>query len=90
MSTRERAYNILSRFSDEELERFVAYFGIIYPDTDIDASENNSSFRPVSLPSDDVKERKAAFERMKKACRRIPDLNEKKSLAEHREEKYGK
>ena len=31
MSTREKAYNILNQFSEEELERFVAYFSIIYP-----------------------------------------------------------
>ena len=39
---------------------------------------------------DDLTERRAAFERMEKLCRYIPELDEKKELAEYREEKYGK
>ena len=75
MSKQEQAINILKRFSDDELERFIAYFGIIYP---------------ADKKDDDLAERKAAFERMKSVCRYIPDLDEKKELAEYREEKYGK
>ena len=37
---------------------------------------------------DDMAERRAAFERMKGVCRYIPALDEKKELAEYREEKY--
>lgn len=48
-------------------------------------------FRRVHPPkTDDMKERRAAFERLEKLRRHIPDLDEKKELAEYREEKYGK
>ncbi len=40
--------------------------------------------------NDDMLERRAAFERLKKMCRSIPDLDEKKELEEYREERYGK
>ena len=47
-------------------------------------------FRRAFPPmSDDVTERREAFERLEKMCRYIPDLDEKKELAEYREEKYG-
>ena len=39
--------------------------------------------------NDDMAERRAAFERMKSIIRPIPGLDEKKELAEYREEKYG-
>ncbi len=39
---------------------------------------------------DDMAKRRAAFERLEKMCKYIPDLDEKKELAEYREEKYGK
>ena len=38
---------------------------------------------------DDMQKRRAAFERMEKLCRYIPNLDEKKALEEYREEKYG-
>lgn len=75
MSKQDQAISILKQFSDSELDRFIAYFGIIYP---------------VSDDKDDAEERRAAFERMKSVCRYIPDLDEEKELAEYREEKYGK
>ncbi len=40
--------------------------------------------------SNDLESRRAAFERLEKLCRYIPELDEKKELAEYREEKYGK
>ena len=73
MSKQEQAISILKRFSDVELDRFIAYFGIIYP-----AGESN-----------DMEERRAAFERMKRVCRYIPDLDEKKELEEYRKERFG-
>ncbi len=46
-------------------------------------------FRKMYPPkNDDMAERRAAFERMKGVCRYIPELDEKKELAEYREEKY--
>ncbi len=74
MSKQEQAISILKRFSDVELDRFIAYFGIIYP-----ADESNG----------EMEERRAAFERMKSVCRYIPDLDEKKELEEYRKGKYG-
>ena len=48
-------------------------------------------FRRAYPPkTDDMAERRAAFERMKSVCKYIPELDEKKELAEYREEKYGK
>lgn len=47
-------------------------------------------FRNIHPPKDDdLSERRAAFDRMKKACRPIPNLDEKAELARYREEKYG-
>ena len=46
-------------------------------------------FRKMYPPkNDDMAERREAFERMKSVCRYIPELDEKKQLAEYREEKY--
>ena len=92
MSTKERALTILNRFSEEELERFVAYFGIIYPVSDDtgEVSQKHSEIKLTSCPSDEIEERRAAFARMEALCRPIPDLDEKKELAEYREEKYGR
>lgn len=75
MSTKEMAYSILEKFSEEELERFVAYFGIIYP---------------VSDAKEELTEKQKAFQQLESIIRNIPDLDEKKELAEYREEKYGK
>ena len=45
-------------------------------------------FRNVHPPKDDnIEERRAAFERMKSLCRKTPDLDEEKELAQYREEK---
>ncbi len=40
--------------------------------------------------NDDMAERRAAFERLEKLRRPMQELDEKKELAEYREEKYGK
>ncbi len=58
--------------------------GMIY--TEVGSIQAKSSYPPMS---DDATERREAFERWEKTCRYIPDLNEKKELAEYREEKYG-
>ena len=45
-------------------------------------------FKRMFTPkNDDMAERRAAFERLEKSCRYIPYLDEKKELAEYREEK---
>lgn len=46
-------------------------------------------FKRLFTPKDDMAERRAAFERLEKSCRYIPDLDDEKELAEYREEKYG-
>lgn len=74
MNTREVAYSIIDRLSEEELEKFIAQF--------------RTSSRTEA--DDDLKERRGSFERLQKLCRYIPDLDENKELAEYREEKYGK
>ena len=75
MSIREIAYSIIDQLTKEELESFVVLFGRVHP--------------PKS-DEDDLKKRREAFERLEKLRRYIPDLDEKKELAEYREEKYGK
>ena len=75
MSTKEMAYSILEQLTEEELQGFVALFRRVHP---------------PKTDDDDIAERRAAFERLEKMCRPIPDLDEKKELAEYREEKYGK
>ncbi len=48
-------------------------------------------FRRAYPPkSNDLASQRAAFERLEKLCRYIPELDERKELAEYREEKYGK
>ena len=74
MSTKEIAYSIFEQLTEEELQGFVALFRKLHP----------------PKTDDDITERRAAFERLEKLCRPIPDLDEKKELAEYREEKYGK
>ena len=41
------------------------------------------------LEDDDMKERQAAFGRLEKMCRYVPDFDAKKELEEYRQEKYG-
>lgn len=38
---------------------------------------------------DDMKERQAAFDRLEKMCRYVPNFDEKRELEEYRQEKYG-
>ena len=75
MVKQEQAINILKQFNDAELDRFIAYFSIIYP---------------VRSDENEMQKRRDAFERMKQVSRYIPGLDDKKELAEYREEKYGK
>ena len=86
MSTREIAYSIFNQFDEEALQGFIAFFSKFYPpkiDTKADYSEFGNT-------TDNMEERRAAFERLEKMCRHIPDIDEKKELAEYREEKYSK
>ena len=75
MSTKEIAYSILERLSEEQLKGFIALFSGVYPDKD----DNDAQAR-----------RDEAFQRLEKMRRPMPNLDEKKELAEYREEKYGK
>ena len=83
MSTREIAYSIFQQLTEEELKGFIALFQRIY-------SVNSETSPDIDAESDEMEKRRAAFMRMEKLRRPIPDLNEKKELAEYREEKYGK
>ena len=75
MSTRELAHNILEQLTEEQLKGFIALFGGMYQ-----ASDNGG----------DRARREEAFRRLESMRRSIPDLDEKKTLAEYREEKYGR
>ena len=58
--------------------------GMIY--TEVGSIQAKSSDSPIA---DDVIERRKAFERLEKMCKDISDIDEKKELGEHRDEKYG-
>ena len=75
MSTKEIAYSIFEQLTEEELQGFVALFRRVHP---------------PKTDDDDIAERRAIFEELEKMRRPMPDLDEKKELAEYREEKYGK
>ena len=75
MSTKEMAYSIFEQLTEEELQGFVALFRRVHP---------------PKTDDDDIAERRAAFEELEKMRRPMPDLDEKKELAEYREEKYGR
>lgn len=81
MSTKEMAYSIIDQLGEEELQCFITLFRRLYP-----PKENLENGKQEH---DEMAERRAAFERMKNACRYIPDLDEKQELAAYREEKYG-
>ena len=74
MTKQEKAINIIKQFSDGELDRFITYFSIIYP---------------INTDADGMTEKQRALEEIKSIIRPIPDLDEKKELAEYRKEKYG-
>ena len=74
MSTQEMAINILKQFSEKELERFIAYFGIIYP---------------VKTDEETLTEKQRALKELGGMIHHIPNLDDEKELAEYREEKYG-
>jgi hypothetical protein len=83
MSTREIAYNIFQQLTEDELKGFIALFQRVY-------SVKNETSPASDEESVDMEKRRAAFMRMEKLRRPMPDLDEKKELAEYREEKYGK
>ena len=58
--------------------------GMIY--TEVGSIQARLLDSPIS---DDVTDRREAFERLEKMCKGIPDIDEKKELGEHRDEKYG-
>ena len=45
--------------------------------------------RAYLLEDHDMKERQAAFDRLEKMCRYVPNFDEKRELEEYRQEKYG-
>ena len=74
MSTKEIAYSIIEQLTEEELEGFVTLFSRVHrPQTD----------------SDDQARRDEAFKTLESLRKNIPDFDEKKALAEYREEKFG-
>lgn len=75
MSTRELAYSIFEQLTEEELEGFVALFRRVHPPKNDDSAAQAR--------------RDEAFRRLEKLRKNIPDFDEKKALAEYREEKYG-
>lgn len=74
MSTKEIAYSIFEQLTEKELEGFVALFRRIHPPKPVDT---------------DQARRDEAFRKLESMRRNIPDFDEKKALAEYREEKYG-
>lgn len=76
MSKQEQALSILKRFSDEELDRFIAYFSIIYP---------------VANDEEKLTEKQKALREIQSIIHpSSTDIDDKKELEEYREEKYGK
>lgn len=74
MSTREAALSIFNQLNENELKAFIELFRRAYPPKD----------------DDELTEKQKAFKELESLIRPIPDLDEKKELAEYREEKYGK
>lgn len=74
MSTREIAYSIFEQLTEEQLKGFISLFSGIYQ-----AKEDDN----------DQARRDEAFKRLEAMRRKIPDFDEKKALAEYREEKFG-
>ncbi len=93
MSTKEIAYSIFEQLDEDELEGFIALFHKLHPPKTQENSEKrspkNTAFREITSPTENMEERRAAFERIEKLRRPIPDLDEKKELAEYREERFG-
>ena len=75
MSTRDIAYSIFEQLTEEELEGFVALFRRVHP--------------PKADDIDQAR-RDEAFNVLESLVKNVPDLDEKKELAEYREDKYGK
>ena len=90
MSTREMAYNMIAHLTEEQVQELVAYISSNYMTESNAVSEKQAAFQTIGTIVDDMEERRAAFERMEKLRRPMRDIDEKKELAEYREEKYGK
>lgn len=78
MSTKERVIKIIDNWTEKQLEGFLVMFGA-------DASE-----RSETEESSDPVRANTAFQELMDMITPIPDLDDEKELAEHREEKYGR
>lgn len=74
MTTKEIAHSTIEQLAEEELEDFIAEFHRVHP------SETNS---------DDQTRRDEAFKKLESLRKNKPNFDEKKALAEYREEKFG-
>ena len=74
MSNRELAIRIVDKMSEEQLAGFISMF---------------EQFYHVKKNTDINAEKKMAFEKLEKMIRPISNLDEKKELAEYRDERYG-
>ena len=74
MSTREAALTIFNRLTEKQLQGFIALFSFL---------------EETPAADSDMEKRRAAFAELEKLRRPMPDLDEKKELAEYRKEKYG-
>ena len=71
MNSREMAYSIIDQLGEEELQGVIALFRRIF-----DIAPHDDTFYTSNTASEDMQERRAAFERMKQACRYIPDMDD--------------
>ena len=74
MVLRQNAYSLLEKMPDEKLERLIRIM---------------KEMGEEDIYKVDMAARQAAFDRLMELRRPIPDLDDKKELAEWREEKYG-
>ena len=72
MNSREMAYSIIDQLGEEELQGGIALFRRIFPI----APQPANTFDASATETEDMQERRAAFERMKQACRYIPDMDD--------------
>lgn len=79
MSTREIALNIVNRLSETELLRFISVYARY-----VDHTEERQDGK------EELAERRAALERMRRISRAVPELDYDKELASYRDERYGR
>ena len=94
MSTREIAMSLFDRLTEQDMHLFIELFGRYYHLPQAVSDEGHTVPEDKNMTASpeedaDISARLTALERMKKMSRYIPDLDEKKELAEYREEKYG-